>query len=82
MIEVTVYEAHAELKVLPDPEERKDRKQDFFRDLERIKNDIHHRDRQFDPAKKVWIVKNLEAYGEVPYIYYAVELRKHQLTLF
>lgn len=82
MIEVTVYDTHAEIRVRPDPEERKDRKADFFRDLERIKNDIHHKDRQFNLVKKVWIVKNLKAYSEVPYIYYAVELRKHQPTLF
>ena len=82
MIEVTVFDTHAELKVLPDPQPSANRKKDFFRDLERLKNDIHPKDRKFNPAKGVWVVKNLQAYGEVPYIFYAVELRKNQPQLF
>ena len=84
MIEVTAYEHHAEVKILPNPgrRTRQERKGDFFRDLNRFKDDIHHKDRKYEPSKMVWLVTNLEAYTNVPYIFYALELRKCQPALF
>jgi hypothetical protein len=83
MLKVTAYDQHAEIKILPDPVKSKGKKKsNFYGDLNRIKNDIEFGDRKFDRSKKVWIITNIEKYAEVPYMFYAIEARKMQPTLF
>jgi len=76
MISVTVYDGFAEVKIGG---------VDFIefeKDLNRFKDSIDQKDREYKTHKQVWVVKNLKSYARVPFIQRALLAREKQLTLF
>lgn len=80
MLSVTVYDNHAEIKVVAPP--GKENRLKFWEDLNRLKNDISACDREYKNIKNCWVVKNLQTYTHLSYILDAMEIRKMQKTLF
>jgi hypothetical protein len=76
MISVTVYDGFAEVKIggMDFVE--------FEKDLNRFKDSIDQKDREYKSHKQVWLVKNLKAYTRVPFIQQALLAREKQLNLF
>jgi hypothetical protein len=75
MIHVTVLHTVAEIKVSGSIEE-------FSKDLDRVKTDIKPADRSFDEFRKLWVIRNPEAYGHIGYMRNALEARANQPELF
>ncbi len=80
MLSVTIYDNHAEIRIVALP--GKENRPKFWEDLNRLKHDINARDREYKNIKNCWVVKNLQAYIHLPYITNAMEIRKMQKTLF
>ncbi len=55
--------------------------EEFAESLGELKDTIQAVDREFDSNKKVWIVKNVENYKDIPWVKRALEDRDHQPTL-
>ena len=81
MIEVTVYERHAEARIVKDPG-RKFSKEKFTSDLNRLKSDIPYQNRKWNPDKKVWVITGFAKFNYLPYMADAMDARKRQLSLF
>ncbi len=56
--------------------------QEFSDSLGELQTLIQSSDREFNPDKKVWIIKNFAKYKEIPWVARAIEDRDHQPTLF
>jgi hypothetical protein len=56
--------------------------EEFAESLGELKDTIQAVDREFDSNKKVWIVRNVEKYKDVPWVVTALEDRIRQPTLF
>jgi len=75
MINVTLFDTVAEIKISGSPDE-------FQEGLDWVKDNIDKQDRQFNDGKKVWTIKNPDRYAHLPQFAKAIAERRQQPTLF
>jgi hypothetical protein len=76
MIRATMFDTVLEVEVSASGME------EFYAELEKVRDAISKADREWDPDRKVWRVHNVEKYREVPFVRKALENRQRQPKLF